>query len=245
MDDEIRLPGGNIGGAVRVGDTVRRTPGPWTPAVHALLDHLADRLPLIPQVLGYDDRGREMLSFLPGRVLDMDAETLNPAQIVELVTWTREFHRLAADFTHPGPWRHFEVPGATIIGHNDIAPYNACFEGDRLTGVFDWDLSGPSTPLLELAFVAWNCVPLWLDTVTPDRAAERLRLIADTYGGFTADQILHAVPIRIEIMLTGIPLAAAAGDTGMANLMLNGEPDRSRRSLAGLISRMPKIELHL
>ena len=39
---EIPLDGGNAGGAVRVGDTVRRAAGPWTPAVHALLAHLAD-----------------------------------------------------------------------------------------------------------------------------------------------------------------------------------------------------------
>jgi hypothetical protein len=36
-----RLDGGNTGGAVRLGDTVRRVAGPWTPAVHALLEHLA------------------------------------------------------------------------------------------------------------------------------------------------------------------------------------------------------------
>ncbi|MBC7550215.1 MAG: (deoxy)nucleoside triphosphate pyrophosphohydrolase, partial [Cellulomonas sp.] len=29
--DGERLPGGNVGGAVRVADTVRRTTGPWTP----------------------------------------------------------------------------------------------------------------------------------------------------------------------------------------------------------------------
>src|SRR4051794_15572276 len=39
--DGTRLPGGNVGGAVRVGGTVRRPTGPWTPAVHRLLGHLA------------------------------------------------------------------------------------------------------------------------------------------------------------------------------------------------------------
>jgi aminoglycoside phosphotransferase (APT) family kinase protein len=39
---EERLEGGNVGGAVRAGATVRRPAGPWTPAVHALLAHLAD-----------------------------------------------------------------------------------------------------------------------------------------------------------------------------------------------------------
>ncbi len=67
MDNEIALPGGNVGGAVRVGDTVRRATGPWTPAVHALLNYLADAgLTGIPRVLGFDDRGREILEYLPG-----------------------------------------------------------------------------------------------------------------------------------------------------------------------------------
>ncbi|PWK91658.1 hypothetical protein C8D88_1011697 [Lentzea atacamensis] len=40
---EERLDGGNAGGAVRVGDTVRKPAAPWTPAVHELLDHLRDK----------------------------------------------------------------------------------------------------------------------------------------------------------------------------------------------------------
>jgi hypothetical protein len=40
-DGETPLSGGNMSsGVVRVGDTVRRPAGPWTPAVHALLAHL-------------------------------------------------------------------------------------------------------------------------------------------------------------------------------------------------------------
>jgi hypothetical protein len=82
---EVPLPGGNVGGAVRVGDTVRRSTGPWTPAVHALLGYLASRVPHIPRVLGFDDQGREILSYLPGRVVDIDTELLSPGQIVSVV----------------------------------------------------------------------------------------------------------------------------------------------------------------
>ena len=89
QDEEIRLAGGNLGGAVRVGDTVRRPVGPWTPAVHALLGHLAGRVPNIPRVLGFDDRGREILSYLPGRVADIDAEMLSIEQMTAVVRWTR------------------------------------------------------------------------------------------------------------------------------------------------------------
>jgi Phosphotransferase enzyme family len=238
---EIRLPGGNVGGAVRVGNTVRRSTGPWTPAVHALLDYLATRLPGVPRVLGRDDRGREILSYLPGRVVDIDFEFLSPAQMRSLVRWTREYHDAVAGFSHTGPWRFFPVAKPSLICHNDIAPYNVSFAGDQLAGVFDWDLAGPSTPLFELAFIAWNCVPLWRD-IGADNAASRLRMIASAYGEFGPREILHAVPDRIQLMLDWIPVAAAAGDKGMANLMSAGEPGRSRASLADLRGRIPAID---
>jgi len=235
---------GNVGGAVRIGDTVRRPTGPWTPAVHALLDHLAGRVPHVPRVLGFDEHGREVLSYLPGKVIDVHAEPLTAGQILAVVRWTRAFHRAVADFRHPGPWRYFPLPDPALIGHNDIAPYNSCFDGDELVGVFDWDMSGPTTPLFELAFIAWNCVPLWAD-IGPAAAAERLALVATGYGGFDPVQVLRAVPLRIGIMLDGIPVAAAAGDAGMANLLALGEPERSRVALAELVERIPGIERRL
>jgi hypothetical protein len=170
-DQEIPLEGGNVGGAVRVGNTVRRRTGPWTPAVHALLDYLASRVPHVPRVLGRDGQGREVLSYLPGHVVDVDTSALSLEQLVSVVRWTRVFHSAVAGFSHPGPWRFFPVTDASLIGHNDIAPYNVCFDGAELVGVFDWDLAGPTTPPLELAFIAWNCVPLWRD-IGPGRPPE-------------------------------------------------------------------------
>jgi len=160
---------------------------------------------------------------------------------VSVVRWTRAFHDAAAGFSHPGPWRYFPIADATLIGHNDIAPYNVCFEGDQLVGVFDWDMSGPSTPLFELAFIAWNCVPLWRD-IGAELAAQRLTLIAATYGGVNAREFLHAVPPRIQLVLDGIPVKAAGGDQGMANLLTVGEPERSSTSLADLVQRIPAID---
>lgn len=241
-DQEHRLAGGNVSGAVLVGNTVRRPTGQWTPAVHTLLGYLATRIPHVPRVLGMDEQGREMLSYLPGQVIDTDSQTLSLGQLDSLVRWTRSFHDVVAGFTHPGPWRYFPVARPTLIGHNDIAPYNACFAGDEVAGVFDWDLSGPTTALMELAFIAWNCVPLWADNADARNAAERLTVIAAAYGAFDAKTILHAVPHRITAMLDWIPAAAAAGDAGMANLMRAGEPERSDRSLAGLIARIPAID---
>ena len=67
---EERLEGGYADGAVRVGDTVRRPAGPWTPAVHALLSYLADRgFTGAPRPLGFDEQGREVLTFLEGETV--------------------------------------------------------------------------------------------------------------------------------------------------------------------------------
>src|SRR6266511_2463820 len=65
---EIPL-GGNLSGSVRVGDTVRRRAGPWTPAVHALLAHLrAVGFSAAPRPLGNDERGRAVLAVIPGEI---------------------------------------------------------------------------------------------------------------------------------------------------------------------------------
>ncbi|GAB3971968.1 hypothetical protein GCM10027615_31900 [Plantactinospora veratri] len=64
---EIPLHGGNVSTVVRVGDTVRRNAGPWTPSVHALLRHLEYvGFTGSPRALGMDSRNREVLSYLEG-----------------------------------------------------------------------------------------------------------------------------------------------------------------------------------
>ena len=65
--------------------------------MNAFLDFLAPRAGHIPRVLGFDEQGREVLTFLPGRVVNIDTELLTPGQINSLVSWTRSFHELVAD----------------------------------------------------------------------------------------------------------------------------------------------------
>lgn len=243
--DGRRLEGGNVGGAVRIGRTVRRATGPWTPAVHALLDHLAEQgLPHVPTVLGHDARGREILTYLDGVVIDVDHDALTEAQLAATVRWTRRLHEAVRGFEHPGPWRFFGVDAADTIAHNDLAPYNLCFRGDRLAGVFDWDLSGPSTRLFELAHLAWNAVPLFRP-VDPRVAARRLEAMAAAYGEYSARAILDAVPGRVQVAVDGIRTAVAGGDEGMRRLTTLGEPERTERALADLKARTPSIEEEL
>jgi Phosphotransferase enzyme family len=224
-DHETTLPGGRTGGAVRVGETVRRPVGPWTPAVHALLAHLsAAGVPHLPRVLGVDERGRETLSYLPGTVPGVDDDAvLGAAQLTSLGAWMRQQHDAVADFTHPGPWRFFGAEDvATIVAHNDLGPSNLCFAGDDLVGVFDWDLAGLSTPLLDLAQVAWA----HFDTSDETACAAGLLALSTGYGGDVvrlAHDILDTLPQRMTIAAEGIPAAVRRGDEGMRALFEAGE----------------------
>ncbi|MGH8968230.1 MAG: phosphotransferase, partial [Actinomycetes bacterium] len=243
--DGTPLAGGNVGGAVRIGWTVRRTTGPWSPAVHAVLAHL-EGFPCVPRLLSIDERGREVLTYLPGHVVDIDTGLLSEAQIVSVTGWVRALHEEMRGFAHPGPWRMHDgtMTAGEIICHNDVAPYNVCFEGDEIVGVFDWDMAGPNTPLIDLGFLAWNAVPLRRE-LDPLSSASRLQLIARTYGGVTAAEILHATVVRVEQMISGIRAGQAAGEPGILHLATIGEPGRTEGSLADLRRRMPAIEAAL
>lgn len=244
VDDEIPLRGGRTGGAVRVGATVRRPTGPWTPAVHALLAHLtAAGVPNLPEVRGVDERGREILTYLPGAVpgVDVDAN-LRPAQLTALGAWMRTQHEAATGFAHPGPWRFFGAEDvATVVAHNDLGPTNLCFAGDELVGVFDWDLAGPTTPMLDLAQVAWS--HLGLDD--EDRVVSGLVAVAEGYSPEDPQSLAHEVidtlPHRMTLAADGIPEAARRGDLGMCALLAAGEHTLIAAARDDLIDRLPAL----
>ncbi len=246
--DEVPLPGGNVGGAVRVGDTVRRPTGPWTPAVHELLGVLATTgLPHVPRVLGLDERGREVLTFLPGYVVPVGVEELTDAQVRSAMRWLREYHAAVADFPRDSRrWRFAErvlEPGE-IVCHHDAAIYNMAFDGDELAGVFDWDAAGPGIPLDDVAMFAWNDALLFPDADAATMA-RGLRTIAEGYGDLDPHVLLDHVVIRMTAAADRIAEAQAAGDPGMVRLGTVGEPASTRARIAVLRDRLPMLHAAL
>ncbi len=188
MADEEPLPGGNANGAVvRVGNTVRRQAGPWTPSVHAFLDHLHSvGFHGAPCPLGFDDQGREVLSFTPGTVpwparFDLVSPEDQLARVARLI---RDFHDAAESFTPPpdARWQAL-IPADSheIIAHHDLAPWNLVV-GDRWVFI-DWDTAAPGSRLWDVAYALHGFLPLSADPhwQRPDAAA-RLRVFADAYG---------------------------------------------------------------
>ncbi|WP_211261641.1 phosphotransferase [Pseudonocardia acaciae] len=186
MEEEPLTGGNTSAGVVRVGNTVRRPAGPWTPSVQALLTHLrAVGYPGAPRPLGVDERGREVLEFVPGSVpwpghvhlLEPDNAVLTVGRLI------RDFHDAVDGFVPPSDarWRTLiPADGAEIIAHHDLAPWNLVV-GDRRWAFIDWDAAAPGTRLWDLAYAAHGFAPLSPRVPVP-RAARRLRLLVDAYG---------------------------------------------------------------
>jgi Phosphotransferase enzyme family len=185
---EVPLSGGNTsGGVVRVGSTVRRPAGPWTPAVHALLAHLhAVGFHGAPRPHGIDDLGREVLDFVPGTVPwpDRFDLLLTDAGIARAGRLVRDFHDAVAGFVPPGDarWRVLiPADGAEIIAHHDLAPWNLVVS-DAAWAFIDWDTAAPGTRLWDVAYAAHGFVPLTPNPEWRPGAARRLRVFVDAYG---------------------------------------------------------------
>src|SRR5687768_7263528 len=100
---EIALPAGAMAPVVRVGETVRRQCGHWTPAVHAWLNRLAEvGFDLAPRVHGIDAKGREILDYIDGECGESPA-LWSDDTLTEVARIMRQYHDV--QFEHVGPWR--------------------------------------------------------------------------------------------------------------------------------------------
>lgn len=255
---EHPLPGGNVGGAVRVGDSVRRRTGPWTPAVHSLLRHLeAAGFAASPRVRGIDDRGREILTYLEGETVGdagaWPAWTRDDDTLGQVGRLLADYHRAVAGFEPPPGtrWRFTDRPleAGEVICHNDCAPYNVVWREERIAGLFDWDVTGPGDPLQDLAFAAWQWVPLHEPAQRgpgwdrPPDVARRMRLLAEGYGlaPEAHPSFVGMIPARMRMSVERIAAGAEAGDPGLASLRDRGHLDQMRRSVAYVESILPSL----
>ena len=251
----VRLRGGNVGGAVRVGATVRRPTGSWTPAVHALLEHLHNAgLDAIPHVLGLDGEGREILEYVPGDTADAHNPwprwVWSDRLLVQVARWLRRFHDAVARFRPNGSveWRFGPqtLSDGEVVCHHDVAPYNIVvgFDGSGepvLRCVIDWDVAGPSEPLDDLAHLAWEFLPCYDESAHPDEeVVRRLRLLAEAYGVSPSDLLERLAP-KYRRMVEAIHSGAAAGDAGMQNLIDGGHAADNAAALDAFVVRLPRL----
>ncbi|KAA1378233.1 phosphotransferase [Aeromicrobium fastidiosum] len=249
VEEVEELPGA-VGGATRVGRTVRRPTGPWTPAVHELLTFLHDNdLRGVPALHGFDDQGREVLEHVEGRGVPVDREVVLDTVLEEAVTWLRDFHDVVEGFRPSGSrvWRgagEVELGDGEVICHHDPGAYNWIIQSGHFVAMIDWDMAGPGQAIDDLAFMAWTALPLYREIPVAD-VVRRLDILVDAYGEWGPMTVLDAVVRRMSTAADRIEAGQARGDVGFLNLGRLGEPQRTRDRVEAFRARLPEIEAAL
>jgi hypothetical protein len=241
---EMPLRGGltNAGLVTRVGDTVRRPQSATSPATHALLEHL-ERVGFdaAPRLLGIDERGREVLSYIPGEAaIEPHPDwALTDEALVSVAELLRRFHDAVASFdpaghrwppTVPAPFR------GGLICHNDPNLDNVIFAGGRAVALIDFDLAGPGSRAWDVACAARLWAPLRADPDVPatlaGRSLERLRLFADAYGLPQRERarVVEALPSAQEWCYDVVRAAVARGHETFGQAWQHGVGSRADRT---------------
>ncbi len=258
-EHEVALTGGNINtGVVRVGNTVRRAMSPASPAVHRLLDHLAQKgFTGSPRFLGVDERGREILSYIAGETGILDSNWHYDEALVAAADLLRRYHDATVDFAVGDdlPWA-FRYPDRTrheVICHNDFAPYNFVYLSGIPAAVIDLDLAGPGPRLRDVAYAAYWMVPLSFNSDDQIRFAEadvangsrRFRLFCETYGISITPALFEMIAEVLEHMGSKEAARRMVGDEKAEYLQREGHLTHWQREAAAFQAHRAQLEANV
>ncbi len=190
MDDtttEQELTGGTVNDVVRRGDTVRRSAGPWTPTVQALLAWVrAQGVSFVPAPLGLDEQGREVLGWIPGETGGWPVPdwVWMPAAREQAAEMLRRVHDASVGFAPRGG---VALAGARAGGGRVPQRRRALQHGARRrTGrrVHRRRHGGARAACVDLAYLAYRMCGWCEDMPAPAdvRPEERLAHLLEAYG---------------------------------------------------------------
>ncbi len=221
MEITGELTGGNLTQVTRIGNTVHRQAGSWSPQVHTLLAHLrSNGLHEVPEPLGFDELGREILSFIPGTVAhDPSPQFRSDEILIAAARLLRRLHDASAALAPlmPYGWQLPARQPVEVICHGDFAPYNCVFDQGKLIGVFDFDYAHPGPRNWDLSYAAYRFVPL-TDPSNPENSGDtaeqsrRLRIFCREYGLQNNTGFVESVIQRVAFMADYLIRGAASGD---------------------------------
>src|SRR5262249_19620270 len=150
---------------------------------------------------GFDERGREILSFAEGvaawpweafRPLATDAALLRVAELIDA------YHAAVADFSPPpgAAWSPTAPSSAPeLVCHHDLAPWNLILGPAGEMTFIDWDLAAPGARISDLAYAARAFAPLIPDPPYEIALVRRLSLLRAAWR-LTAAEFVDAIVWR-------------------------------------------------
>ncbi len=222
MNSNEKLQGGTMSAVTRMGNTVHRTAGPWTKTVHRLLAHLREHgITEVPEPLGFDEQGREVLSYIPGTAaITLTPDLRTDEVILSAARLLKRLHDASADMAQTGQdgWQSPAREPVEVICHGDFAPYNCVFEHGQLVGVIDFDNAHPGPCLWDIAYAVYRFSPITAPS-NPENfgsiadQCRRARLFCDAYGLEDRSRLIDMVIERIACMAKSLREGASQGDT--------------------------------
>ena len=235
--EEEELAGGNVTRVARIEGNVHRDVGPWTPVVHALLAHL-ERAGFAgsPRVLGFDDDGREVLTYIEGDPgsLQFPRALLRADALTAFGRFIRAFHDAAAGFV-PDPSAVYQIgtkavgPGE-IVCHGDLGYWNTVWRGDDVVGLIDWEFAEPERPIFDAATAAISSVPLrddeWATRVGFAQHLDRrgrIEAFCAGYGGVSPAEVVDAAAEVMTKEMDRLRVFGAEGREPWASFLERGQ----------------------
>ncbi len=185
--------------------------------------------------MGFDEAGREVVSFVPGRcvhpgALDLIAHESGLRRAGRLVA---DYHRAQAGFVAPDDavWRDegCDPTGSTdVLAHNDLAPWNLV-AGPKGWVFIDWDLAAPGRRVWDVAWALHSFVGLWPDSTLDDTTVARhIGAFCDgaDIGGDGMRELFDVVVERTGLHADMLRRRAEAGDDRYRTLVTDGHADR-------------------
>ena len=232
---------------------MRRPWRPTTPAARALLGHL-ERVGFdgAPRHLGIDERGREVLTHIPGTavIAPYPDWSLTDEALVSVAQLLRRYHDAVAGFDVRGHRWPAPIPAryrGGVVSHNDLNLDNIIFVAGRAAALIDFDLAGPGSALWDVAGAARLWAPLRTGPDTPagvrGRSLTRLALFADAYGlpRSQRGELAEAMVANHEWSYRIVSRAVAAGHDAFGAYWHGGggpRAERTRRWLASHVGQM-------
>lgn len=258
-EPEMLLHGGttNAGLVTRVGDTVRRPRRPTSAATKALLDHLQEvGFDAAPRHLGFDEQGREVLTYIPGQaaIAPYPDWALTDDALVSIAHLLRRYHDAVASFDPRGHDWPRPLPcrfDRGVVTHNDPNLDNVIFRNGRAVALIDFDLAGPGSVGWDLACAARLWAPLREPGDTQAglrrRALARLALFADAYGTSreTRAELIDAIVDSHDWCYAIVRAAVDAGHEAFGLYWSGGGRPRAERTRRWLATHAPEMRAAL
>lgn len=192
---------------VKIGNTVHRPTNWWTPAVHHLLKYLESvGFKYSPRVLGFDDQGREVLSFIEGESGGSAWKKITSENgLKKYAKLLREYHDAVSGYV-PLPnseWAYAkgDLKDGEIMCHGDFGVWNTVWVGDEPVGIVDWDFVVPAKPIYDVFYALEYSAPFRDDETAlkwhhfsevPNRK-QRIKVFKEAYGVSDIGDVVKSV----------------------------------------------------